>query len=66
MKLKKVTEKLQNQENKPKFIDIINNLKNDPGYITKDVDKNSYFKYANRVDNNKDADKNLYPNNHHY
>lgn len=44
----------QNPDKRPKFIDIVNALKNDREFITSDINKDSFLNYVNEVDNNKD------------
>ena len=53
-----------NKEERPRFDQIIDILKNDPGFITEDVDHNSYLKHMKKIDKN--AIKKHHHHHHHH
>ena len=54
------------QNMRPKFADIINKLKNDQGFITSDVNKESYLKYVSKISTEKEPKKHHHKHHHHH
>ena len=54
------------QNMRPKFTDIINKLKNEQGFITSDVNKESYLKYVSKISTEKEPKKHHHKHHHHH